>query len=618
VNNTDNFDNEPPASSVKTTTTTTITTSGGGTTTIIAGVDTPTPESKALQEQLKATSSQIDKINRQLAPAAFGGTPNLTADQRATLEAQRAELYDQYHAQTDAVASQTLPGTPTVITTPNTTTTTTTTKFSSSSSASPVGADDTQLGQEQIYSTSAPPPINQTKSSAKVANYLALYNEATATWQVIDANTGTIIADNLPSQDAANQVAGLQGAPGSTTKIDTSAANVANYRALYNEATATWQVLDGNTGAIIADNLPDEATANEVLGLQQSAVSSTPRPQPQVTGEDPYVTLAKAYDEEGNLYPGWTLDENNNPVFVGGDFVEPATLASAEQSRIAAQTRIAQGQNQLSKVASQQNNLDWRVRLSLADNADYLYAAQGTDPQGQPMSGILAPLALTKGVIFPYTPTITTNYKANYNNYDLTHSNYRGYYYQNSYADTLTVTGTFTAQTSDEANYLLAVIHFFRSVTKMFYGQSAHVGSPPPVCFLNGFGQYQFNKHPVLVTNFAYTLPADVDYIRAGSSNNLQLNQTQLRSQTNTINPSLSSVQRLASSFLTKGANPMAPAPTQPTKSNASTANNNPTYVPTKMSVVVSLLPVQSRRRVSQEFNLQAFANGNQLKGGFW
>jgi hypothetical protein len=256
--------------------------------------------------------------------------------------------------------------------------------------------------------------------------------------------------------------------------------------------------------------------------------------------------------------------------------------------------------------------------LSLADNADYLYAAQGTDPQGQPMSGILAPLALTKGVIFPYTPTISTNYKANYNNYDLTHSNYRGYYYQNSYADTLTVTGTFTAQTSDEANYLLAVIHFFRSVTKMFYGQSAHVGSPPPVCFLNGFGQYQFNKHPVLVTNFAYTLPADVDYIRAGSSNNLQLNQTQLRSQTNTINSSLSSVQRLASSFLSKGANPMTPAPTQPTKSNASTANNNPTYVPTKMSIVVSLLPVQSRRRVSQEFNLQTFANGNQLKGGFW
>jgi len=33
---------------------------------------------------------------------------------------------------------------------------------------------------------------------------------------------------------------------------------------------------------------------------------------------------------------------------------------------------------------------------------------------------------------------------------------------------------------------------------------------------------------------------------------------------------------------------------------------------------VVSLLPVQSRRRVSQEFNLQTFANGNQLKGGFW
>jgi hypothetical protein len=390
----------------------------------------------------------------------------------------------------------------------------------------------------------------------------------------------------------------------SVSSIDRQASPIPNYLALYNEATATWQVIDANTGAIIANNLPDEATANEVLGLQQAAVSSTP--VPQAAAPNPYPNPnGTPYDDAGNLNPGWALDQNETPYYVGPNYVDPATLASAEQSRIAAQTRIAQDQNQLGKVNSQQNNLDWRVRLSLAPNADYLYA---TDIKA---AGILAPLKATNGVIFPYTPQISTNYKANYSYYDLTHSNYRGYYYQNSYTDTVTITATFTAQSTDEANYLLAVIHFFRSVTKMFYGQSSHVGSPPPVCFLYGLGEHQFNKHPVLVTNFAYTLPADVDYIRANSNNNLQLNQTQLRNQTNTINPSLSSVQRLANAFLTKGATPKIPPPAQP-------ITGSPSYVPTKMSMVIGLLPIQSRTQVSREFNLQTFANGQLLRGGFW
>jgi hypothetical protein len=36
------------------------------------------------------------------------------------------------------------------------------------------------------------------------------------------------------------------------------------------------------------------------------------------------------------------------------------------------------------------------------------------------------------------------------------------------------------------------------------------------------------------------------------------------------------------------------------------------------MEIVITLLPMQSRTQVSQQFNLQTFANGQQLKGGFW
>jgi hypothetical protein len=51
-------------------------------------------------------------------------------------------------------------------------------------------------------------------------------------------------------------------------------------------------------------------------------------------------------------------------------------------------------------------------------------------------------------------------------------------------------------------------------------------------------------------------------------------------------------------------------------------ANNlpvgNPTYVPTKMEISITLLPIQSRQQVSKNFSVKSFASGNLLKGGYW
>jgi hypothetical protein len=377
----------------------------------------------------------------------------------------------------------------------------------------------------------------------------------------------------------------------------------------------SFDVVENQTGIVVASGL-DEAEAN-TFAQDQALIDEGVSVPNEADGPvllntfpadapTPYANNGPAYGDDGSLNPGFTLDEDNNPVFVGFDFVEPATQASAEQSRIEAQTREAQRQQTYINQQRQINNQDWRVRLSLAPQSNYLYNV--------PDAGILDPLKPSNGVIFPYTPQISTSYKANYSPTDLTHSNYRGYFYQNSYTDSVTVTATFTAQNTREANYLLAVIHFFRSVTKMFYGQSQNLGSPPPICYLNGLGEYQFNKHPVVVSQFNYTLPSDVDYIRAGSSNNLQLNQNPLRDkQSTTTNSGLNSVLRLANAFLKPGASRDLRPPT-----STLTRVNSPTYVPTRMEIVITLLPMQSRTQVSQQFNLQTFANGQQLKGGFW
>lgn len=316
-----------------------------------------------------------------------------------------------------------------------------------------------------------------------------------------------------------------------------------------------------------------------------------------------------------------TADVRTEPSVIGDEDAQQAafqTFAAAgdedaqqapfgvfnSQNRVSVGTIQAQNQETNRALAQFPVNTDWRVVLRLAPGSTYLYNA--------PNAGLLQPLKTTNGVVFPYTPSITTAYRADYQNYDLTHSNYRGYFYKSSYIDDIQLGCTFTAQSTADAAYVLAVIHFFRSVTKMFYGQDAQRGSPPPLVYLSGLGDYQFNNHPCVVSQFNYKLPADVDYISSGSPNNLGLNLQPLQNlYSTTLNAVAPTATRLAAAFLPRGAENERPAPLQ-------ALLNNPTYVPSKIDIDIVLKPIQTRSQVSKQFSLKNFANGNLLKGGFW
>jgi len=291
------------------------------------------------------------------------------------------------------------------------------------------------------------------------------------------------------------------------------------------------------------------------------------------------------------------------PFFGANPDAEAEAASAAQVGR-----QLAQQQAVLAAQKRVVNNSDWRVRLQLAPGATYLYNA--------PQPGILWPLRQTDGVIFPYTPKIMMNYKADYDSTALTHSNYKGYFYKGSYTDQISLTATFTAQDTAEAEYLLAVIHFFRSVTKMFYGQDPNRGAPPPLVYLTGLGEYQFTQHPCVVANFNYSLPADIDYIRARSTN---INGTNLLTRRNQqslpTNPISGAVARLQNLFSSQGINKGAlfyPPPVP------NLGQNQPTYVPTKIDIELTLYPMQSRQQVSKVFDNRQYNNGAQLKGGFW
>ena len=454
-------------------------------------------------------------------------------------------------------------------------------------------------------------------------------------------------ADGLPIATGTPGV--YVNAPAVSAAVDQTAAESARLGLTNTTATNTSLVVDDNqTAAEVArltalnSDAPRVSTPSALDTFQaeltkaRAAFAAQGIPLPSVFTANPVTAVLSALNNNN----GGTAGSNTgsllatafSPTAVGSNtassliadaainaaFNATAAGLSPDQVQALASTAAAAEANTLKLAAQAQqvreaqaksaNNGDWRVRLSLAPGADYLYNATP--------SGILAPLKNTGGVIFPYTPRITTSYTANYTPTDLTHSNYKNYFYQNSNVGEISIEAKFTAQDTNEAAYLLAVIHFFRSITRMFYGQDAQRGAPPPLVFLTGFGEYQFNQHPCVVSNFSYTMPDNVDYIRARSVNTNGANLLSRRDrQTSPTDPISGAIQRIANLFSSQGISPGAivsrPAP--PTL-----GQNNPTYVPTSVDLSLRLWPMQSRSQVSQQFSLKGFANGDLIKGGFW
>jgi hypothetical protein len=211
---------------------------------------------------------------------------------------------------------------------------------------------------------------------------------------------------------------------------------------------------------------------------------------------------------------------------------------------------------------------DWRVRISMqAALASIFYNNQ--------QNLIMYPLSQTKGLVFPYTPTVTINHSARYGTSQLTHSNYSSYFYEGSEIGSININADFTVQNIEEGQYLMAAIHFMRATTKMFYGQSQLAGTPPPMVFLNGYGPAYMPNVPCVVQSFSHTMPAEVDYVDIPVA-------TVLNSITGSIMPDTSGVL---------------------------------TRLPTSSQMSITLQPVYSRSNVYDNFTLERYAQGVLMQG---
>jgi hypothetical protein len=116
-------------------------------------------------------------------------------------------------------------------------------------------------------------------------------------------------------------------------------------------------------------------------------------------------------------------------------------------------------------------------------------------------------------LVFPYTPTISISGGAQYEETPITHQNYAFFSYQNSKAESITISAPYYVEDAMQAQQWIKAVNFLRAATKMFPD-----GNPPIILKFNAYGDYVFKDIPVIVKNYTVDLPNSVDYIASGSS----------------------------------------------------------------------------------------------------
>ena len=215
-------------------------------------------------------------------------------------------------------------------------------------------------------------------------------------------------------------------------------------------------------------------------------------------------------------------------------------------------------------------NVDWRARLRPKNGGkDIFWKGMGGSNPGPTGDYLMRPLYESNGLIWQYTPNMLVNGRATYNLSEFYGQNYPTVTYKNSAPPTLIVASDFTANTIDEARYMLGVLHFLRVATKSYFGDTAvengMYGTPPPVMLFEYLGDHGFNKVPVVVTDYTYNFPDNVDYV-----------------------------------------------PVQTT-----IGSKEVTYVPVQTNIAVTLQPTYTPHKLRKQFDLNAFATGQQYKDGF-
>jgi len=335
-------------------------------------------------------------------------------------------------------------------------------------------------------------------------------------------------------------------------------------------------------------------------------------------GFDLGAGLTSSLGRIGNLASagasGFNAASNLSSAFSAG-LASPGGLASAIRSinLPAAGEAIGDIVGAISAFTEDTYANDWRVRLSLANWTSFK------------SSPVLTPLKDSGGLIFPYTPKINIHSGATYSKIDTTHTNYTFQAFKSSDPGTIKITAPMYVSDPIEGLYWIAMVHYLRSLTKMFTGNDPKAGNPPPIIMLNGYGNYVFKNVPVVVTSMDVTLEDKCDYIGVNvvgsAAGNLEGTADAIGGLANSIGGAFGGAFGGALGSATSIISGLAGGVGQVAGLLGSfgiggTTSGGVTHVPTRSTFSVTLQPMYSRNS-ARKFSLDRFVTGGYLNNNF-
>lgn len=135
-------------------------------------------------------------------------------------------------------------------------------------------------------------------------------------------------------------------------------------------------------------------------------------------------------------------------------------------------------------------------------------------------------LGLLSSIVFTVMPIVDENRSASYDS--LTPTQHPGsiQVYKTTSSRTFNINGKFVSRSIDEANKTLKYLNTIRSWVMPYYGSGTaesypnKIGLPPEILRFNAYGDKNLKDIPVVLTNYSWTYPEDVDYVQAVDSDN--------------------------------------------------------------------------------------------------
>jgi len=279
---------------------------------------------------------------------------------------------------------------------------------------------------------------------------------------------------------------------------------------------------------------------------------------------------------QGGILPRTMPDHVRTTTGYTNILSDKARYQQSDLSQLASDTAAVSGFPSIESsagAADLSTPTDWRARLRPKGRGTSFWSgttvANGEAEQPE-LDYLLRPLFESGGLVWQYTPNIFVSGRATYDTQVFAGANYPYVTFNHSEPPQLVVVADFTANTVEEARYLLGIFHFLRVATKAFFGDSAVInemyGTPPPVMLFEYMGDHGFNKVPVVVTDYQYQLGDDIDYV--------------------------------------------------PVKT-ASGGQTETTYVPTLSNISITLQPSYTPHKLRKRFDLNKFTSGKGYKDGF-